>query len=149
MGGGERLDLHGWPLPPGLEVRVVVLPPGDRLSYEPAVWRGVLLEVDCGEIDIVFRSGVCGRLIAGTLFRLDGLAPQALHNPGHQPAVLLAVCPVGAILATKTRPQRTRETREHPRPRLDSGLGVSSGLRSHDTERAGGSSGRVSDRRPT
>jgi hypothetical protein len=91
MGGGERLDLLGRPLPPCLEVRVVVLPPGDRLRYEPAVWRGALLEVDCGEIDIEFRSGVCGRLGAGTLFCLDGLAALALYNRGHQPAVLVAV----------------------------------------------------------
>jgi hypothetical protein len=91
IGGGERLDLLGRPLPPCLEVRIVVLPPGDRLGYEPAVWRGALLEVDCGEIDIEFRTGVCGRFGAGTLFWLDGLAPQALYNRGHQPAVLVAV----------------------------------------------------------
>jgi Sigma-70 region 2 len=89
--GGERLDLLGRPLPPCLEVRVVVLPSGARLGYEPAVWRGALLEVDCGEIDIEFRTGVCGRFGAGTLFWLDGLAPQALYNRGHQPAVLVAV----------------------------------------------------------
>jgi hypothetical protein len=90
-GGGERLDLLGRPLPACLEVRVVVLPPGDRLDYEPAVWRGALLEVDCGEIDIEFRTGVCGRFRAGTLFWLDGLAAHALYNRGYQPAVLVAV----------------------------------------------------------
>jgi hypothetical protein len=90
-GGGERLDLLGRPLPPWLEVRVVVLPPGDRLGYEPTVWRAALLEVDCGELDIEFDGGVRCRLGTGTLFWLDGLAPQALHNRGHQPAVLVAV----------------------------------------------------------
>jgi hypothetical protein len=68
-----------------------VLSPGDRLAYEPTVWRGALLELDCGELDLEFDSGVCCRLGAGTLFWLDGLAPEALHNPGHQPAVLVAV----------------------------------------------------------
>jgi len=91
VGGGERLDLLGRHLPPWLEVRVVVIPPGDRLAYEQAAWRGALLEVDCGELDIEFDSGIRCRLGAGTLFWLDGLAPQALRNRGHQPAVLVAV----------------------------------------------------------
>jgi hypothetical protein len=91
VGGGERLDLLGWPLPPWLEVRVVVLPPGDRLGYEPTAWHGALLEVDCGELDLDFEGGACCRLGAGTLFWLDGLAPEGLHNRGHQPTVLVAV----------------------------------------------------------
>jgi len=91
VGGVERLDLLGRPLPPWLEVRVVVIPPGDRLAYEPAAWRGALLEVDCGELDLEFDSGVCCRLGAGTLFWLDGLSPEALYNRGQQPAVLVAV----------------------------------------------------------
>lgn len=91
VGGGERLDLLGRPLPPFLEVRVVVLSPGDRLVYEATVWRGALIEIDCGELDIELGSGVCCRLGAGTLFWLDGLAPEALHNRGYQPAVLVAV----------------------------------------------------------
>jgi hypothetical protein len=91
VGGGERLDLLARPVPPWLEVRVVVLPPGDRLGFEPAVWRGALLEVDCGELDLEFDSGVRCRLGTGTLFWLDGLAPQALQNRGHQPAVLVVM----------------------------------------------------------
>jgi hypothetical protein len=89
--GGQRLDLLGRPLPPWLEVRVVVLLPGDRLGYEPTVWHGALLEVDCGELDLEFDGGVCCRLGAGTLFWLDGLAPEALLNRGHRPTVLVAV----------------------------------------------------------
>jgi len=91
MKDGERLDLLGRPLPPSFELRLVVLRPGDHMGYDPAAWRGALFEVDCGEIDIVFRSGVSGRLGIGSLFWLDGLAPQALHNRGHQPVVLVAV----------------------------------------------------------
>jgi hypothetical protein len=90
-GGGERLDLLGRTLPASLEVRVVVLPPGDRLVYEATLWRSALIEIDCGELEIEFCSGVCCRLGAGTLFWLDGLTPEALHNRGYQPAVLVAV----------------------------------------------------------
>ena len=89
--GGERLDLLNRPTPPSLDVRVVVLAPGDDVGYQPAEWRDALVEVAHGELDVEFRGGACGRFGAGALLWLDGLGLRALRNRGQQPTVLVAV----------------------------------------------------------
>jgi hypothetical protein len=71
--------------------RHVVLDPGDRRPYEPAEWDDALVIVKRGEIDVECRAGGRMRFVAGDVLWFTGLPLRSLHNPGLDPAVLVAV----------------------------------------------------------
>ena len=97
MGDGpERLSLFGGRLPPGLRRRLFVIAPGDRRAYDRAEWRGAIVVVEHGEIDLECTESECPtggrhRFTRGDVLWLDGLALRGLYNPGREPAVLAAV----------------------------------------------------------
>jgi hypothetical protein len=74
-----------------MEVRVVVVAPGRGRAYDAAEWRDALVLVERGRIELWGPAG--GRLGfgAGEVLWLDGLTLERLHNPGREPAVLVAV----------------------------------------------------------
>jgi hypothetical protein len=73
------------------DVRVVeVAPGGERASHE-SEWRGALVLVDRGEIELDCVGGSRRRFSRGALLALGGLPLRALRNPGVEPAVLVAV----------------------------------------------------------
>jgi hypothetical protein len=74
-----------------MEVRVVVVPPGRGRAYDAAEWRDALVLVERGRIELCGTGG--GRLSvgAGAALWLAGLPLRELHNPGPEPAVLVAV----------------------------------------------------------
>jgi hypothetical protein len=88
---GDRITLLGLSLPASLELRAVVLAPRATLAHDDADWRGALVVVEQGTIDLVTRGGARRRLPRGAVVWLDGLSLGALHNPGPAPAVLAAV----------------------------------------------------------
>jgi hypothetical protein len=71
------------------EVRVVA--PGDDRAYDEAEWRDALVVVQSGEIELLGVSGACSSFGRGDLLYLQGVPLRTLHNPGAEPAVLVAV----------------------------------------------------------
>ena len=72
-------------------VRVVAVPPGGDRPYDAAEWHDALVLVQHGEIELRGVSGATRSFGRGALLWLDGVPLRVLHNPGAEPAVLLAV----------------------------------------------------------
>jgi hypothetical protein len=90
-GGGGRLSFLGRPLPPAFELLAIVVPPRGERAFHPAEWRGALVVVERGEIELEWPGGTRRRFRRGELLCVSGLPLRALHNPGSGPAVLVAV----------------------------------------------------------
>ena len=73
------------------DVRVVELPPGGERASRAAEWRGALVVVDRGEIELDCACGSRRRFARGAVLSLGGLPLRGLRNPGPEPAVLVAV----------------------------------------------------------
>jgi hypothetical protein len=85
------LSFLGRRLPPWVALHVVVIPPGSTHAFDPGQWRGALIVVERGTIELELRSGrrvSCGQGYIGTL---SGLRLRALHNRGDRTAVISAV----------------------------------------------------------
>jgi hypothetical protein len=86
------MDDHAGPfapgrrLPPGFQVRVVTVLPGDD-----ADWRDALVLVRHGELELETLAGTRRRFGCGDVIWLIGLSLRALHNPGLQPTELVAI----------------------------------------------------------
>jgi glyoxylase-like metal-dependent hydrolase (beta-lactamase superfamily II) len=85
------LSFLGRRLPPPFERRVVVLAPEHSWVYDDADWRGALVVVEHGQIELECLDGSCHCFGRGDVLCLDGLPLRALHNRGHTSAVLVAV----------------------------------------------------------
>ena len=76
---------------PGYVVRTVVVDPGRSRPHRDAEWRGALVVVERGTIELVGLAGTRRRIGPGGVLWLAGLGLRALHNRGPEPAVLSAV----------------------------------------------------------
>jgi hypothetical protein len=74
-----------------VRIAVRVVAPGDDRPYDEAEWRDALVVVRSGEIELRGVSGACSSFGRGDLLYLEGVPLRALHNPGSEPAVLVAV----------------------------------------------------------
>ena len=72
-------------------VRVVAVGPGEELLYDEEEWRDAIVLVQRGEIELRGVSGASRSFGRGDLIWLDQVPLRGLHNPGAEPAVLLAV----------------------------------------------------------
>jgi quercetin dioxygenase-like cupin family protein len=72
-------------------VREVVVAPGDERPFVAAEWADALVIVASGEIELRCAGGTRRRFAQGDLLWFDDVPLCALHNPGGEPAVLLAV----------------------------------------------------------
>jgi hypothetical protein len=72
-------------------VRAVAVAPGEDLGYEEAQWRDAIVLVQRGEIELRGVSGASRGFRRGDLLWLEGVPLATLHNPGAEPAVLLAI----------------------------------------------------------
>jgi quercetin dioxygenase-like cupin family protein len=88
---GARLSFLGRRLAPGFALRALILAPGGRRAYDDAEWRGAIVIVESGAIVLEPRAGRPHRFGPGDVLWLQGLPIRALHNPGSEPAVLVAV----------------------------------------------------------
>jgi hypothetical protein len=70
---------------------VITLAPGTSRPFDTADWADALVVLECGEVELEALSGCRVRLQPGAIFWLAGLPLRCLHNPGQQPAVLVAV----------------------------------------------------------
>ena len=73
----------------GFEVRRVAVAPGRARAYDEAEWRGALVVLARGRIELQGLSGARRTLAAGAALWLDGLPLRALHNHGREPAVMV------------------------------------------------------------
>jgi hypothetical protein len=71
--------------------KVVELAPGSSRPYDAAEWRAALVVVERGEVELQGVTGAGLRLCRGAVLCLAGLTLRALHNPGAEPAVLVAM----------------------------------------------------------
>lgn len=79
------------PLPAAFRRTVTVLAPGGTRPYDDEEWRDALVVVRRGEIELECLAGGRRAFREGDVLFLAGLSLQALHNPGGEPAVLVAV----------------------------------------------------------
>jgi hypothetical protein len=91
--GDERapLDLATAGLRPGFARRVVVIAPHGALVYDRAAWDDALVVVAEGSLELERATGVRECFARGAVLTLAGLSLRALHNPGAQRTVLIAV----------------------------------------------------------
>ena len=78
-------------LPAAFRARAVTLPPGGTRPYDEADWRGALVVVSRGEVELECLGGARRRVARGDVLWLTGLPLRALHARGPGPAVLLAI----------------------------------------------------------
>jgi hypothetical protein len=78
-------------VPLGFEIRAVGVEPGGHRIYYGAEWSDAIVVVEGGEIELECLGGTRRRFKRGDLLWLSGLPLRALHNPGSEPALLLAV----------------------------------------------------------
>jgi hypothetical protein len=81
----------GRDVPPGFELRVVVVPGGGERPYVDDEWRDALVVVEDGAIELECKGGAVGRFRAGDVLWICGLGVRVLRNRGTVPAVLAAV----------------------------------------------------------
>jgi hypothetical protein len=72
-------------------IRVVAVAPGGDRPYDEDEWRDALVLVRSGEIELRGVSGASRSFGRGDLIWLEGVPLRVLHNPGSEPAVLVAV----------------------------------------------------------
>jgi hypothetical protein len=87
----DRLSFLDGRVPPAFELRRVLIPAGGERIYDEAEWRGALVVVDRGEIELETLRGSRWAVRRGAILWLAGLPVWALCNPGFEAAVLVAV----------------------------------------------------------
>lgn len=89
--GRGRLSLLGRRLPCALQLRVVAVAPAAARTYEEGEWRDAIVVIEGGRIELEWLSGSRRSFERGDVLWLVGLQLRTLHNPGREPAVLVAV----------------------------------------------------------
>jgi hypothetical protein len=81
------------PLLPGARFlrRETTVPAGARLEFVTDDWRGAMVLVEHGEIDLCCSRGGSRRFGTGAVLFLDGLGLVALRNPGPVDTLLVAL----------------------------------------------------------
>jgi hypothetical protein len=72
------------------DVRRVAVAPGCALAYDEADWRGALVVVEHGRIELEAVGGGRRTFERGAVLWLVGLPLRALHNHGPERAVMVA-----------------------------------------------------------
>lgn len=89
--GGDPLSWVRGEVPPGFERRVVTIAPGGERAYDEVEWRDAIVVVARGTVELEAPTGVRRRLTRHAVLWLAGLPLRALHNPGTDTTVLVAV----------------------------------------------------------
>ena len=76
---------------PGFLLRAIAVDPGCERPYDEAEWRDAIVSVTRGEIELESENGARCRFRTGDVLWLAGLPLRALHNPGSEPVLLVAV----------------------------------------------------------
>ena len=76
---------------PAFVMRAVAVAPGCERAYDEAEWRGAIVSVTRGEIELECLGGSRHRLRSGDVLWLAGLPLRVLRNRGRDPALLVTV----------------------------------------------------------
>jgi hypothetical protein len=87
----ERVTFLGKPVPATFEMRTLVIEPGDERPYDQEEWRGAIVVIEKGQLDLECTRGGSRRFVEGNVLWLFGLPLRRLHNPGPEPAVIASV----------------------------------------------------------
>ncbi|HZA40221.1 MAG TPA: hypothetical protein VFA00_06305 [Actinomycetota bacterium] len=87
----ERFSLLDRNLGWSFSRRVTVIAPGGVRAYEESDWSDALVVVEHGEIELESVHGIRRRMKRGAVLWLAGMPIEAIHNPGSEPALLVAV----------------------------------------------------------
>jgi hypothetical protein len=87
----QSLSLLAGKLSPSFRLRKVVVAPGSARAYEEDEWRGALVVVESGEIELESLNGSRQSFRRGHTLWLVGLPLRALNNQSSEPALLVAV----------------------------------------------------------
>jgi hypothetical protein len=90
-GAPTPLSFLGRRLPTWVDLRLVVIPPGCTHPFDPGHWRGALIVVERGTIELELDSGRRFPCAQGYIGTLSGLSLRALHNTGERTAVITGV----------------------------------------------------------
>jgi len=71
--------------------RVVGVPPGEAVPFDPRTWEDAIVFVLAGEIDVQCSSGAGHRFQQGDILWFTGLSVRSLRNGGSAPVRLLAI----------------------------------------------------------
>lgn len=71
--------------------RSVTVAPGEHRPHDEDEWRGTLIVVESGEIELCCRAGGSHRFAAGAVLWFTGLDLASVHNPGLEPAVFRGI----------------------------------------------------------
>jgi hypothetical protein len=82
------LSFLGGRIEPAFQIRQVVVPPGAQRAFDSAEWRGSLVVVEQGVIELESLGGDRRTFCSGDVLWLAGL--RLLRNSGTIPAVLSA-----------------------------------------------------------
>jgi quercetin dioxygenase-like cupin family protein len=117
--GDDERPLSFLDRPPGPRFArtVVELEPGGTRPYDAAEWHGALVVVERGEVELQRATGGGLRLRRGAVLCLAGLGLRALHNPGAEPTVLVAVRRADRRAGPITRQEASRGAGCAPAPR--------------------------------
>ncbi len=91
MDESGRLSFLGRRLGPAFELRQIVIAPGAERAYDEAEWRGALVVVERGAIELEGQGGTCHTFADGDMLCLSRLTLRALRNRGDVAVVLSAV----------------------------------------------------------
>jgi quercetin dioxygenase-like cupin family protein len=95
--------------PRGFTQRVVALAPGQSCGYVDADWAGAIVLLARGQVELEAESGARRLFHRGDLLWLTNLPLRALHNPGPDGAVLVAISRAGGC-GRETRRSCTDES---------------------------------------
>lgn len=89
-GGREQLSFLAKRIGADFQMREIVVPPRSERAYDDAEWRGALVVVESGMIELETMGGMRRRFICGDVLCLASLRLRVLRNSGQLPAVLSA-----------------------------------------------------------
>lgn len=69
----------------------MTIPAQASVPFVEEDWRGVLVLIERGEVDLCCERGGRRRFAGGAVLFFDGLGLTALHNPGVDDVVLVAL----------------------------------------------------------
>ncbi len=88
---GGTPSFFGGRLPATFQRREVVLAPGSSRPYVDAHWRGALVTVQRGELEIECMRGGRRRFATGDILWFSDLGLRTMHNHGAEPTLLVAI----------------------------------------------------------
>lgn len=101
----DPLSFLGRSMPGWVERRGLLIEPGGARPYRDDEWRGALVVVELGVLELECANGGRRRFRRGDVLFLAGLPLVALRNPGPSPTLLVAV------MRTGPRPDRAGRRR--------------------------------------